>query len=687
MFDPNQSQAWMALPADTNQYMPFIIQTMAQKIPEITRFISRVEFSRMDPIMGDMDGLVYLKDDRVAAPIVIRGGRLAPIDVIVDGEENFYPLSLDFLSKLYANNVIGEASKQPDPGAYGLPDGPAYQVRYFNTLGSSNSKLRRKSAAALIADAPHEYVMKLASALQAAPMAIGLLDKHYPETLQAIFSHADAPEKVAAAPVETLPDLIMLGHGDHDDYYLNGAPIDAKVAGDVLSMFKVAGEARYEFLSTSNSFICKDMRPLEKIASVIIPESNHTVGSPTGTSCIADVIDRNGFTYRGVWLAPDVAGAKENKGAQPPYFTNDMGVTGVGNDSQAHYGLFIGPDFYSMQQDIALLNPVPIDLSAVIEASTPSEPCNNMFGIVASKGSYKGPMLIAGAQRFGKSVRIVGHAMFSDYRMTIFDGFDAFYEIPSEQKHLKQSAECEFHAMPGELFAVKKTLDGGFVFEDKVYDHVNMLYHLMSIKGLDAKLAESAVKQAADFGQFRFKMAAAAPAEAQPVATPDPQQMQPPMMPKHIPNAEDIDAVAQMNNPNMLDTYLSSMVAGANASGREQIMEINNDLQEALRGISKLLYLSRLGNVPYIKEDDARIAMGKLTDIAGAMGTQVQAIKLPNEVVEQPLPEADDQFALREAQADPAAALGAQVREGQQQMQENPKQNAQPSPAVMKIAP
>ena len=69
-----------------------------------------------------------------------------------------------------------------------------------------------------------------------------------------------------------------------------------------------------------------------------------------------------------------------------------------------------------------------------------------------------------------------------------------------------------------------------------------------------------------------------------------------------------------------MDSYLSGQLADVNTAGRDQIMQIADDLFESTKSLGKLLYLIRLGKIDYVKEADAMLAFNKLSDVTKNLG-------------------------------------------------------------------
>jgi hypothetical protein len=88
-----------------------------------------------------------------------------------------------------------------------------------------------------------------------------------------------------------------------------------------------------------------------------------------------------------------------------------------------------------------------------------------------------------------------------------------------------------------------------------------------------------------------------------------------------------------------MDTYLSANLTDVNVAGREEVMQISDDVVEAVKSLSKLLFRIRLGQIDYVKEGDVQTALNKMSEVASALGlssTQINTSMLNN--YEGPMP-------------------------------------------------
>lgn len=86
-------------------------------------------------------------------------------------------------------------------------------------------------------------------------------------------------------------------------------------------------------------------------------------------------------------------------------------------------------------------------------------------------------------------------------------------------------------------------------------------------------------------------------------------------------NFDDIEDIAKVNDPSLMSAYLSGKLVDVNIAGKEQLMQIADDLMEAIKSLGKLLFLIRMGSISNVSEEDAQMALNKMSDVAKAIGT------------------------------------------------------------------
>ena len=127
-------------------------------------------------------------------------------------------------------------------------------------------------------------------------------------------------------------------------------------------------------------------------------------------------------------------------------------------------------------------------------------------------------------------------------------------------------------------------------------------------------------------------------AQAQPTEDPaqpavDPMAQPSAMNPAMSPDFDSLQDIAKVNDPQLMDTYLSANLTDVNVAGREEIMQISDDVVEAVKSLGKLLFRIRLGQIDYVKEGDVQTAFNKMSEVANALGlssTQINTSLLNN---------------------------------------------------------
>lgn len=105
------------------------------------------------------------------------------------------------------------------------------------------------------------------------------------------------------------------------------------------------------------------------------------------------------------------------------------------------------------------------------------------------------------------------------------------------------------------------------------------------------------------------------------------------MNPAMSPDFDSLQDIAKVNDPQLMDTYLSANLTDVNVAGREEIMQISDDVVEAVKSLGKLLFRIRLGQIDYVKEGDVQTAFNKMSEVANALGlssTQINTSLLNN---------------------------------------------------------
>ena len=85
-------------------------------------------------------------------------------------------------------------------------------------------------------------------------------------------------------------------------------------------------------------------------------------------------------------------------------------------------------------------------------------------------------------------------------------------------------------------------------------------------------------------------------------------------------SSKDLENIIQVNDPQVMDAYLTGNLALSNLSGQETLMKASDSILNAISHLSQLLFLVRQGSLDYLSESDLQVAMNKMTDVADRLG-------------------------------------------------------------------
>lgn len=588
---------WYQLPTDMNAWQSIIVSNIARKVPEIPPYIAGLEFTKIDPVAGDADGLIYLLNGMAGIPVLIRGYRLAPLDVMVDKQENFYPVSGEFLNKLYTDNTLGIPSDDFQRNQGIQEDGPARRVEAIKTVDA----VKRASATAR---------EKLAAAIEDSPLTLKFLDEQMGDVLTALYAPVEETVKEAATE-EQKPEFEMLFYSN-GHYFLNDTEIDAKTAGEKLNEFGVEENDRIDFMSGAPVVV--DRR--EKIAGIYMGDSTSAQAVSNSPYCLTCVVGNDGIPRHGIVLHREVYVDSPNRREDS-------------NRSYTSY-LYVGPDCHALQSDMLLLDPMPIDASKLHELSVATEPLIGRFGIAVSGCSFKGPFEVIGSTKHGNEWKIrTSNLLEQEFTIDQTDNGWTFYEVPREQIGVVKSEQEAMVSMPGATYRVASSVNGKLVLDNQEMEYLNGAYELVRQHGIDVSDALKVASSALMNGSCMFKVAkeSAGKGGAEDAAQAAQEQAmfnatQPPPIQPNVPvQFEDIEDIAKINNPSLMSAYLTGKLVDVNMAGREQMMQISDDILEATKSLGKLLFLIRMGSVTTVNEADAQMALNKMTDVAKSVGT------------------------------------------------------------------
>lgn len=707
--------SWYQLPQDMNQWQTAIIENISRKIPEIPQYIAGIDFNKVEPIIGDADGLMYLMGGLAAIPITVRQNRLAPLDLMVTKNEEFYPVSEVFLQKVYADNVLGQPSDVPGRQDDLQEDGPARQIKYYNTVDK-------------VKQASYKHKVELRDAIEKSAKVLAFFDKHRPEVLQELYTAEPEPIKVAKDVEPDLPNLHFLAH-EGDTYTFNAEPITVKQAADLMGAFKLTDDEKSSVLRGGH--ICLDYR--EKHSTVVTKTASS--GPMVGGCCSEDSTSSNLFLATVLTLD-----GVPTKG----FLYRNYSCSG-------YKFLFISPTFYAMQDDIHILEQTMLKEDAFFNSMKSADPQVGMFGVVATKYTVRYPMQVAAVNRYGNVRIIKGLSHDIDAQEYTLDEREKFFPIPDERKSLVRNADEAMYTMPGRNYSVALDGEGRLVIDGESHSYVNAVYHLMDKLAMEYDDALHIVERAASEGKVTFKVAedksedkdddkskdkkdedksedkkdedkkddsdkddkdtdgpprgdgkgtkdkdtdgppkekrdsdsddkgtedksekkndgppqkedeSNGPPQSEgkkPLDSeddteeeqqgsygsqqPSAQEMSPEQQAaaeqemeqqqlaatqqqatavQQMPvQAEDLEDIAKINDPTLMDAYLSGKLTDVNTAGREQMMQASDAIVNGIKAVGKVLFLIRLGKVDYIKEEDAQMALNKLSDVARSIG-------------------------------------------------------------------
>ena len=613
---------WYQLPPDPAQWQPMIISNLARKLPEIPSYISGIDIPQMDPVMGSADGLVYLTNGMGAIPITVRQNRLAPMDILVTKNDEFYPLSENFIQQMYSDNVIGTPQNPPSAVDDDVEEGPAYRVKRLNTIDQ-------------VKQASQEVKNQLKEKIASSAQLLDFFGTHRPGIISALLEPAPVTKEASVKQELETPEIWYLAKND-SGYTFNGDPVTIKQASELMNVMRLGTEDRAELLR--GGYACLDGRTKH---AFIVDTSDYEVIKTAASSgegyYVATALDLDSTPYKGFLIQCARSVADLN-----------------GSESPIRYNLFIGPNFHSVQSDIVVVDKTEIKLHELMEACTPDKPHAGAYGIAISGSKLLGPFRITG---------YIQHGVIGEATVMYPGGFDSetiplggefqFYSIPEADKALQKHPDDVFLTSSGTNCILKK-VDGGLLYKGQVQSYANVPMTLMKDLGIDIQDALHAVKTASDFGSYQFKVAGsdkenketkekkesnpeaqeqqAQQAQQDPQAQQGQQGQAQPMAPQMPPNpgvmqnqinpinTEDLQDIAKMNDPAMMDSYLSGTLADANVAGQEELMMVSDDLNESMKSLSKLLFKVRLGQIDYVNENDVRIALNKMGDVAKTIG-------------------------------------------------------------------
>lgn len=670
------SELWYALPPDMSMWNNAVLENVARKIPGIPSFISSITWSKMDPATGDAEGMIELLNGIASAPIIVKGNKLAPIDIVaVKSDSNnvkFYPLSPLFLDKIYADNVLGEPAQRTTESEDDY-EGPSRKVKRFKTVDATKY-------------ASVEAAKELLSEISKSASVVNWMVENLPEGLTSIYDKAnEVVEKVAAAP--EIPELTVVWK-DRDSFYANGDEISAAQVSEFCKLANVTDEER------SNLFagipIVRDSR--EKVASLIIPKSpadlvvDHDpfadtedvpggpVTTPNSDISLTSAILKDGravhgllFDNRAIGGAPAArTSADSNCSFYPPYTNpSSFNKPDLASESfRGKYELFVSTEGYAIQTGIKTNVRVPISGKALIMASEPSDPAVNMVALLINDNGYvSGFYKVQEVFSLGSKIALTVYDLVDHVSKSITLGGDQqLYEVTDNILGVMYPEEIDRSIMTtGVNGVVTRNEMGDLIVDGTSHTIVNCPYALMTKYATSYDDAKEVCKVAFETGRCEFttvftdvKTAARNdnPDRSQventrtdkamdtkgtksgtddtygndqqdfpnPFLDPRDQMSVPGPSMKSPVSSTDLENIIQVNDPQVMDAYLTGNLALSNLSGQETLMKASDSILNAISHLSQLLFLVRQGALDYLSESDLQVAMNKMTDVADRLG-------------------------------------------------------------------
>ena len=632
---------WYAMPPSPDQWQSFVFSNLARKVPEIPQYIAGIEFNRIDPVLGDADGLVYLIGGLAAVPVTIRQNRMAPLDVMVSKKEEFYPVSEAFLQKIYADNVLGEPSNEPGYSEDQVAEGPGQRIQYYNTVNGSNS-----NSAKLASEATYDTKVALRSEIEKSASLLTFFNDKMPDLLEVLYTAQPDAVKVASAPEEEMPDLFYM-YRSEKGYRCNGEDVTTKTASAFMDIVGLTDADKLDVMQGNE--LCLDNR--EKTASIVLDSfvsqlpkepdySNETEDLSTG---IATVVSVSGEVLKGLLYREYTSNSVPNS------------IKGYTGKTGAYRHIFICDKGYAVQEDVFVIDIVPVELKHVREASQPTTPEVGKFGSIITNGRVSVPFNICAVETYGTTTMVRSAA----YDMAT-DEFEVnnnaqFYDVVDNRIELAGNKTDAFHSVEGQNVSVSLNGEGKIVIASQVYDYNDAIYNLMNDYNLDYTDAKNVSDSTLSRGSVNFKIAAEKDKkdtkketkkedkpskgekaqddlqaqQAQSEMDAANQQAQQAQANQQVlasqgqmtpVSQEDLNDVAAMNDPSLMDAYITGKLTDVNTAGREQIMQASDAIIGAIKAVGRILFLTRLGKIEYVKEDDAQLALNKLSDVAKSIG-------------------------------------------------------------------
>lgn len=668
------SELWYQLPPDMSAWNTAIVENMARKLPELPAYINSITWSKLDPVTGDGEGLVEFMNGIAAAPIIIKGNKLAPVDIVATNTGagiKFYPLAPVFLQKIYADNVIGE----PVQNATETDEdyvGPSKKIKHIKTVDAV------KYASVETAKQWLAEIDKVAS------VANWFAEK-MPETLVAIYNRAnEVEEQVKEASIEA-PELMMFW-SENGKFFANGEEMSSEDIGALCKFAGVSAEDRVGLMNGKP--IVVDNR--EKTARIHIPyeqdvtsislndedifsDSRPRADIASPAIAVTDAYLRTGEVKRGIIFTRAGRNSQWGRDAWSPM--NGKPSTFVPevdeNKARENLELFVCNEGYGVNDSIKTSVRTPVEGKVIVENSDPVDPAVGMMCLVMSLDGYFTHIgRIMNVRRYGqlRLVTIYDIVEHKEHEVK-FDNL-MFIEIPDVNLAVVRPEEkSSIVTGSGINCIVRKGDDGRIILDGESHSLVNCPFALMNKYAAAYDDAKAIVDIANDYGMCAFEvMTEEAVKTAAFNDNPDAtkknrkgtkagsddenptQQSDAPQLQQMTPEAQmsvgqsalsgapgagqaghssmvqpisskDLETLVQVNSPKAMDAYmLGNLAQSNNLTSREQIVRTSDSVLDAIGNLSQMLFLVRNGSTQYVSENDIQSALSKLSDVAQAIG-------------------------------------------------------------------
>ena len=668
------SELWYQLPPDMSAWNTAIVENMARKLPELPAYINSITWSKLDPVTGDGEGLVEFMNGIAAAPIIIKGNKLAPVDIVATNTGagiKFYPLAPVFLQKIYADNVIGE----PVQNATETDEdyvGPSKKIKHIKTVDAV------KYASVETAKQWLAEIDKVAS------VANWFAEK-MPETLVAIYNRAnEVEEQVKEASIEA-PELMMFW-SENGKFFANGEEMSSEDIGALCKFAGVSAEDRVGLMNGKP--IVVDNR--EKTARIHIPyeqdvtsislndedifsDSRPRADIASPAIAVTDAYLRTGEVKRGIIFTRAGRNSQWGRDAWSPM--NGKPSTYVPevdeNKAREHLELFVCNEGYGINDSIKTSVRTPVEGKVIVENSDPVDPAVGMMCLVMSLDGYFTHIgRIMNVRRYGQLRLVTIYDIVEHKEHEIkFDNL-IFIEIPDVNLAVVRPEEkSSIVTGSGINCIVRKGDDGRIILDGESHSLVNCPFALMNKYAAAYDDAKAIVDIANDYGMCAFEvMTEEAVKTAAFNDNPDAtkknrkgtkagsddenptQQSDAPQLQQMTPEAQmsvgqsalsgapgagqaghssmvqpisskDLETLVQVNSPKAMDAYmLGNLAQSNNLTSREQIVRTSDSVLDAIGNLSQMLFLVRNGSTQYVSENDIQSALSKLSDVAQAIG-------------------------------------------------------------------